>query len=138
MSALSIPASIYNKFDGYLFEFIRDYAYGTPKDRYNKIIKQIGVLNDIPVCGEKCKFQPKLSGGTLKKYPVQIESTGYKCRRRISENGMECGKPVDSITYKRGIDFCAYCNNKDFWSNLYYHHDCGEEETIDFPILRRN
>ncbi len=124
MSVLSIPASIYNRLDGYLFESIRDYAHGTPKQRYNIIMEQLVDLNDIPVCGENCKFRPKLSRGTLRKYEFFDE--GFECKFRLRGELMKCERPFGFQNRYFGAN-CVYCATQNLWSYYHYHYDCESD-----------
>ncbi len=80
------------------------------------IIKQIADLNDIPVCGENCKFRPKLSGGTLRKYAVERRNAWC----------IKCGRAFDGVAYNHGIVDCVCCAQElatiNFW---YYHSSCN-------------
>jgi len=97
-----------------LVEYIKEIAYDSPKNNYNKVIKQLKKNYCHPLCGDNCLYKVQFKKGSFIRNKIFISQCYKRCKI--------CDSKVSKIEHDACHD-CAYLDKNCFEFN-YHHKNC--------------
>ncbi len=119
---LDIKLSVYNRFPPDLLKYIRDLAYGSPKQIYDRVMCELVDFSDISFCYEGCTL--KAVKNRLKLTEAYLRPrTPYTCEETDLTGVSSCNRPV-AVAAWENTNLCTECGINDYYSLWFYHNSC--------------
>lgn len=97
-----------------IVQYIRDIAFDTPKNNYNKVMKELEKIHFHPTCSEICHYKPIFMDGSFLRRPIFISQCHIK--RRCSKCNSKVSRDFHTL--------CHACCEKGTMEFSYHHNIC--------------
>ncbi len=117
---IDIKLLVYNRFPPDLLEYIRDLAHGSPKQIYDRIMRELADYINLSFCHRECALRAVRNRVKLTEEYLRPR-TPYRCLQNDWFGGPPCDRPVAIVDWEN-TGRCSECGVNDYHS--YYHRNC--------------